>query len=428
MARGNDGSSDNFIDLGNITTAQFKRAETWSALSFFNIASSSSDDSAWIAKYGPGNSQFLFRTDLQAAPTNVEVHHGDDTTPIIQGASEIQLNTWYMAAAICDGTSSADDVTLYTVKMDGTLIDDGLTGDTNTDEADLSDTIKLMTRDNNSDEINGSMAHAAYIRAAITKQDVLEYLYQPGRVIAKYIGVGDGVEFYLPLGLGSPEPDFSGKGKNGTIIGSPTITDNPPVGPWYGFDLGWQGAFAAAVGDKSINVSDSIEISEAPTLLIPLLRIDVNDSVNIVENISMLITTFIDVSDSVNVADNITMLITLLIDVSDSVNIADDITMLMTSFIDVFDSINIMEDRTLSGLDLSINVNDSINIVEDITMLMTSFIDVSDSIEVLEDITVAVPGLTLEINVSDNINISETVTLAGAGAKGRQRLTMGVGR
>ena len=72
MARGNDGSSGNFIDLGDITAARFERAETWTALAFFNLSASTPDDSAFITKYASGVSQFLFRTDNQAAPTNVE--------------------------------------------------------------------------------------------------------------------------------------------------------------------------------------------------------------------------------------------------------------------------------------------------------------------------------------------------------------------
>ena len=256
MARGNDGSSGNFIDLGDITAARFERAETWTALAFFNLSASTPDDSAFITKYASGVSQFLFRTDNQAAPTNVEVGHGNDTAVIINGASSIELNTWYLSAVICDGTSSAGDITLYTLGMDGTVIDDGVTGDSNPDESNLTTPVRLMTRTSTADELNGSMAHAAYIRSVLTKQDVFDYLYQPAKVVAKFKGVGNGVPFYQPLGLGSPEPDFSGSSNNGTVTGTPTITDNPPIAPWYGFDLGWQGAFTAAVGGVNAPTAD----------------------------------------------------------------------------------------------------------------------------------------------------------------------------
>jgi len=54
---------------------------------------------------------------------------------------------------------------------------------------------------------------------------------------------------YYELGLASPEPDWSGSGRDGVLSGTPGITSHAPVGPWFGYDLGWQGAFTAAVAN-----------------------------------------------------------------------------------------------------------------------------------------------------------------------------------
>ena len=51
-----------------------------------------------------------------------------------------------------------------------------------------------------------------------------------------------------PIGYGSPEPDLSGNGNNGTIGGSPAISDHPPVASLYGYDDQAAYVVAAATG------------------------------------------------------------------------------------------------------------------------------------------------------------------------------------
>lgn len=48
------------------------------------------------------------------------------------------------------------------------------------------------------------------------------------------------LKMYLPLGVASPEPDWSGNGNSGTINGTLPIGDHAPVGPSFGFDIGHQ--------------------------------------------------------------------------------------------------------------------------------------------------------------------------------------------
>ena len=53
---------------------------------------------------------------------------------------------------------------------------------------------------------------------------------------------------YWRVGVGSPDPDWSGQANNMTVAGT-TVADHVRLGLPFGFDLGWQGAFtAAAVG------------------------------------------------------------------------------------------------------------------------------------------------------------------------------------
>ena len=45
------------------------------------------------------------------------------------------------------------------------------------------------------------------------------------------------VDFYHEMMGGSPEPDWSGNGRNGTLTAT-TVADHAPIGPWFGLNLG----------------------------------------------------------------------------------------------------------------------------------------------------------------------------------------------
>jgi len=62
------------------------------------------------------------------------------------------------------------------------------------------------------------------------------------------------VQFYHELIGASPEPDWSGNVRSGTLTGT-AVADHAPVGPWFGLDLGWQGAFTAAAGGAALSVN-----------------------------------------------------------------------------------------------------------------------------------------------------------------------------
>lgn len=50
------------------------------------------------------------------------------------------------------------------------------------------------------------------------------------------------------MGFGSPEPDFSGNGLNGTVQSAMPIGDHAPVAPPFGLDPGYEGIINAAAG------------------------------------------------------------------------------------------------------------------------------------------------------------------------------------
>lgn len=247
MGRNFPGATTDHIDLGDITAARFVDTAVWSFLCFFRIENLD-DDRVIVAKGDTGpTTQFFVRVDKPTAPEEIEVSSAGSI--VITGGSNVQLNTWYLIAVVNDGTSNATGLTLYLVGMDGTFLDDGVTGNPNTAVADLTESILLGTRTSN-DPIDGDLAYAAYIQAELTKEDIVEYLYHPAHVVARH--QSSGVPFFLPLGVSSPEVDWGGSDNSGTVNGTTTIGDNPPVvGPLFGFDIDWM-SVAAGIDFSSV--------------------------------------------------------------------------------------------------------------------------------------------------------------------------------
>jgi len=247
MSRNFNNVDQDRVDLGDVTASRFLVANNWATFAFFRIENSATDDRTILAKWGTGLStrQFRVRTDAQTAPTNLEVYSNDNIR--ITGGDNVALNTWYFLGI---SHAASGNVTLYLFDMAGTVLDDGLTGSW-FDDTDPTGEITIGGRATSADPMDGDVAWAGYLQQEITKTEFLEIMRAP-RSALRY-----SPEWLLPLGLGSPEPDWSGKGNNGTVTGS-TIGNNPPVAPWFGLDSGWHGAFGAAAGPSGFPIHMSL--------------------------------------------------------------------------------------------------------------------------------------------------------------------------
>lgn len=241
MARNFSPTTDE-ISLGDIAAARFEFDVAWTVLAFFRVEETATDDRCIVSKWG---AQFLWRIDKGTAPQNIEVYQ--DSALKITGASSIQLDTWYLGAVTNSGDTPTSTLTLYTFGMDGTPIDDGVTG-TNTADRSLTPAIMLGRTAASSDPMDGDIGFACYVDAVLSKAEVLSYLYNPWQAQRNF-QANYGTQFFLPLGFASPEPDFSPNGNTGTVSGT-TIGEGPPAGPPF-FDPGWQGAFVAGGGSPS---------------------------------------------------------------------------------------------------------------------------------------------------------------------------------
>lgn len=227
MSRDLDGTNDE-ISLG--TAALFPRASAWSVLIFFFIRNTATDDRCLISKWGssPQARFFLLRTDLQTAPSNLEVYF--DNSLRISGGDNVALDTWYCACVTCSGSGVSNDITLFLVDMSGTFLDDGLLGSHRIASNTTAD-IKLGETDSGGDDMDGLLGYFIYVRRQIFRREVLAYVRDP---MANGVAwrAQSGLEFFHPLwGIHSPEIDFSGNGIAGVLTGT-TRGNNPPVPPY----------------------------------------------------------------------------------------------------------------------------------------------------------------------------------------------------
>lgn len=227
--RFNDNTAD-YISLGAISGADFKQAATWSVMAFFRVEETASDDRTIISKWVPTAGRvFRVTTDTEVAPASFETWITDFV--INRTGNIIALNTWYAFMVSCDGSQAVGDIAIRVLDMSLTAQEN--TTDTHPgDETDFTGAIEIGVTDATGSPVDpwdGDVAHVCYVRKAISLAEFRSYITDPWRQVLAWRGAGTTVDFYLPLIGGSPEPDFSGSGNNGTINGSPTVAGNPPT-------------------------------------------------------------------------------------------------------------------------------------------------------------------------------------------------------
>lgn len=172
----------------------------------------------------------------------------------------------------------------------------------------------------------------------------------------------------------------------------------------------WEaGNLNAGASSLSINVNDSVTVSESVTVRLKPILLSVNDSVTVSESIKMNLLLMPNISDSVTVAESVTMNVKLMPSVSDDVTVAEAVVM------------NVI---------LMPNVNDDVTVAESVTVSITSIglipINVFDSVTVAEAVTASIPYLP--ISVSDDVTIVESISVVEiGGTKRRNLLTMKAG-
>lgn len=269
MSRNFTVTTGQYISLGDLAGARFQRLQAWTCLCFFRVENYSGDHRTPISKRD-AQSQFHLRINSSASePTAIQVQcAGTGATATI--SSQVYLNTWYMAAVVNDGTGGAGGVRLYLYNMAGTQLGNATGTFPASDLSPLTDIVSVGARGDASsatdDLMDGDVAHVAYLKAALTQPQVEEYLRAPAAVVAR---LSASAEFYLPLLGASPEPDHSGAGHNGTVNGTLTVTDMPPV-RWGLGAADPQSWGVASTGPITVNVGvEALSLSALTATIVP---------------------------------------------------------------------------------------------------------------------------------------------------------------
>lgn len=230
MARNFPGSTGNYLDFGNLATANFAAASAWSWLGFFRYETVT-DERTTIGKWGQqGNSrQALFRINTS---NQTEVWTGG--TNIITGAA-LSTNTWYLQAV---RHASSSTTLLDTIEIDGTLVDNAVSGAAFTDAGNTSISVRIgeATGGGSQDPFDGDIAYGIYVNGQVTQQEALFYLRNPA-LAAVYFRAKYGTAFFVPILGQSTEPDWGGASVSVTVGGTVTPGDNPPVPISFGWDI-----------------------------------------------------------------------------------------------------------------------------------------------------------------------------------------------
>lgn len=143
-----------------------------------------------------------------------------------------------------------------------------------------------------------------------------------------------------------------------------------------------------AGGDRSINVSDSISVTES--------RKQERES-------------FINKSEAVSVTENVNLTLVNDVTASDSVGVAESIDPELQSHVNKSEAVSVAESRTLLIPELFVTQSETIGVAESLKPELNSFINRSEAVAVTEDAVVTIEAdlVDREINKSESISVSE---------------------
>ncbi len=174
---------------------------------------------------------------------------------------------------------------------------------------------------------------------------------------------------------------------------------------WSGDSFSHYGVFelkAAAVLPETINVSDTTNISDTVTVEI-IYSINKSDTTAITDSVSVDIADTIKVSDTTTITDTRSIDIADCINVSDTTNITDSTKMELVDKINVSDTTNITDSATIEIFSY-INVSDNTAITDSATIEIISFINKSETTTITDNVTIEI--------VDQGINVSDTTVLS----------------
>lgn len=194
--------------------------------------------------FGKNNTRRLF--DLTSTGGNVALHITRDTSNCDYRTNDTPLtvDAWNFVAGIYDsGAGAGEIVNIYVGDLTTEAVEStyGVANDgSGTNTTDAADSLGIGNRLPTANlPWNGQIAIVAYCNVALSLAQCRDWQWRPRKIASAVL-----YSHYGFNGTGT-QPDWSGNGNSGTVT-SATVADHVPLGPAFGFDLGWQGEVAAA--------------------------------------------------------------------------------------------------------------------------------------------------------------------------------------
>lgn len=162
-----------------------------------------------------GNVGFLY-----AATGRLRWFAGGGTSLDVQtNNSAVSTGIWQSYAVTWDGSTTATNVHIYISLIEATyaLQQNQVTPNNNSTAP-----LTIGNRDNLSSDLNAKLAYLQIYSRVLTDWERSEATYKPGMIPSSEL-------VFNPLWGDSTEIDLSGNGNTGSITGSITSTDGPPV-------------------------------------------------------------------------------------------------------------------------------------------------------------------------------------------------------
>ena len=232
MARAFDGIDD-VVDAGDL--AEFDNISALTVAYWFYYVTATTYDWHVSKVLASGADGWGILTSDPSNDLYILARNGDNTQSAVTTSGVLTTGTWHRIVYVFDGSlvGNSERLKLFVNGTQGTLTFNGGAVPATIGATTASVLVGGPPPGNNFPECR--MAYVFVWIAALSIAEA-EMALRTGRARRSEL-------FYAMLSSASPEPDFSGNVRNGTVTGT-TIVDNPPaVGPIFGFDVGWEGEF-----------------------------------------------------------------------------------------------------------------------------------------------------------------------------------------
>lgn len=133
----------------------------------------------------------------------------------------LTANTWYFVAVTYDSDSSSNDPTIYIDESSQTLTE--AVSPTVTYNSDASNDFYIGDTLNSDREFDGEICHLHLYDTVLSIDQIKELRYKPGSIRSN-------LQLYIPvMGADSPERNLSGVGGTGTVTGTTSVAEGPPI-------------------------------------------------------------------------------------------------------------------------------------------------------------------------------------------------------